>query len=111
MNLIVVYTDKKSKIATDSTNHDKIAATNPTNYHVKIDINPNKCVILAQLRGKLIDKRESGTLWVRYIVVLYLCTYWVTRKLLQIYTANHATFPIRIRKITVQICGNFWVTQ
>ena len=26
-------------------------------------------------------------------------------------TANHATFPIRIRKITVQICGNFWVTQ
>ena len=37
--------------------------------------------------------------------------YWVTQKLLQIYTANHATFPIRIRKITVQICGNFWVTQ
>ena len=29
----------------------------------------------------------------------------------QIYTAGHATFPIRIRKITVQICGNFWVTQ
>ena len=56
MNLIVIYTDKKSKIATDSTNHDKIAATNPTNYHVKIDINPNKCVILAQLRGKIIDK-------------------------------------------------------
>ena len=22
-----------------------------------------------------------------------------------------ATFPIQIRKITVQICGNFWVTQ
>ena len=37
--------------------------------------------------------------------------YWVTPKLPQIYTANHATFPIRIRKITVQICGNFWVTQ
>ena len=37
--------------------------------------------------------------------------YWVTQKLLQIYTANHATFPIRIRKITVQICGNFLVTQ
>ena len=27
------------------------------------------------------------------------------------FTSNHATFPIRIRKITVQICGNFWVTQ
>ena len=25
----------------------------------------------------------------------------------QIFTANHATFPLRIRKITVQICGNF----
>ena len=37
--------------------------------------------------------------------------HWVTQKLPQIYTANHATFPIRIRKITVQICGNFWVTQ
>ena len=37
--------------------------------------------------------------------------YWVTQKLPQIYTANRATFPIRIRKITVQICGNFWVTQ
>ena len=37
--------------------------------------------------------------------------YWVTQKLPQIYTAHHATFPIRIRKIAVQICGNFWVTQ
>ena len=37
--------------------------------------------------------------------------YWVTQKLPKIYTANHATFPIRIRKITVQICGNFWVPQ
>ena len=36
---------------------------------------------------------------------------WVTQKLPQIYTENHATFPIRIRKITVQICGNFWVSQ
>ena len=35
----------------------------------------------------------------------------MTQKLPQIYTANHATFPIRIRKLTVQICGNFWVTQ
>ena len=24
---------------------------------------------------------------------------------------THATFPIGIRKITVQLCGNFWVTQ
>ena len=37
--------------------------------------------------------------------------HWVTQKLPQIYTSSHATFPIRIRKITVQICGNFWVTQ
>ena len=38
-------------------------------------------------------------------------SYWVTQKLPQIYTANYTTFPIRIRKITVQICGHFWVTQ
>ena len=37
----------------------------------------------------------------------FFCVYWVTQKLPQIYTANHATFPIRLRKITVQICGNF----
>ena len=37
--------------------------------------------------------------------------YWVIKKLPQIYTAKNATFPIRIRKITVQIFGNFWVTQ
>ena len=24
---------------------------------------------------------------------------------------NYATFPIQISKITVQICGNFWVPQ
>jgi len=36
--------------------------------------------------------------------------YWVTQKLPQIYTANLATFPMKIRKITVQICGNLWVT-
>ena len=35
----------------------------------------------------------------------------MTQKLPHICTANHATFPIQIRKITVQICGNFWVTQ
>ena len=32
-------------------------------------------------------------------------------KLPQIYTANNATFPIQIREITVQICGNIWVTK
>ena len=37
--------------------------------------------------------------------------YWVTQKLPKIYTANHATFLIQIRKITVQICGNLWVPQ
>ena len=37
--------------------------------------------------------------------------YWVTQKLPQIYTANHATFPIQIHKIAVQICSNFWVPQ
>ena len=37
--------------------------------------------------------------------------YWVTQKFPQIFNANHATFPIHIRKITVQLCGNFWVTQ
>ena len=37
--------------------------------------------------------------------------YWVIQKLPQMYTSNHATFPIRIRKITVQICGNIWITQ
>ena len=29
----------------------------------------------------------------------------------EIYTANHATFPKQIRKITVQICCKFWVKQ
>ena len=38
-------------------------------------------------------------------------TYSVTQKLPHTYTTNHATFPISIRKITVQICGNFWVTR
>ena len=37
--------------------------------------------------------------------------YWVTQKLPQLYTAYRATFPIRILKITVQLCGNFWVAQ
>ena len=29
--------------------------------------------------------------------------YWVTQKLPQIYTASHANFPIRIRKITTDL--------
>ena len=31
--------------------------------------------------------------------------------LLHIYTEIHATFPIQIDEITVEICGNFWGTQ
>ena len=56
--------------------------------------------------------KASWTYLVLYVqeVVTHLIYYWVTQKLLQIYTANHLTFPIQIRKITVQICGNFWVT-
>ena len=34
----------------------------------------------------------------------------MAQKFPQIYSANHATFPIRIRTLTVQIFGNFWVT-
>ena len=41
----------------------------------------------------------------------HMHVYWVTQQLPQIYTANHATFPKKIRKITVHICGNFWITQ
>ena len=45
---------------------------------------------------------------VRPLVTFTLCRqhivpfYWVPQKLSQIYTANHATFPIGTRKITVQ---------
>ena len=42
---------------------------------------------------------------------MYESTYKVTQRLQHIYTSNHATFQIRTRKITVQICVNFWVTQ
>ena len=60
-----------------------------------------------------------STLYIFQQLIIYLyesvvqiqCTYWVTQKLPQIYTKNHATFPIQKRKITVQICSNFWVTQ
>ena len=41
----------------------------------------------------------------------FCLNYLVTQKLPQIDTVHHATFPIKIRKIIVQICGNFWVTQ
>ena len=35
----------------------------------------------------------------------------MTQKLPQINTAYHATFPIHIRKMKVEICGNYWVTH
>ena len=38
-------------------------------------------------------------------------SYWVVYKLPQINATNYTTFPIQIRKIKVQICSNFWVTQ
>ena len=34
--------------------------------------------------------------------------YWAVHICSQTYTENHATFPIQIDEITVQICGNFW---
>ena len=34
-----------------------------------------------------------------YVYTVYRGTYWVTQKLPQIYTANHATFPIKIRNL------------
>ena len=37
--------------------------------------------------------------------------YWALYVLPQIYTKNHATFPIQIDANTVLICGNFWGTQ
>ena len=50
----------------------------------------------------------TSVLWT---VLPFIDIYWVPHKLPQIYTTNHATFPIQIHKITVQICGNFWGTQ
>ena len=55
--------------------------------------------------GDFISSRISGKIYGRTSI------YWVVHRLPQIYTANHATFPIQIRKITVKICGYFWVTQ
>ena len=46
-----------------------------------------------------------------FLVTFQYYKYWVTQKLPQIYSVNHATVPIKIRKIIVQICGNFLVTQ
>ena len=37
----------------------------------------------------------------------FVFTYRAFHKLPQIYTANHATFPIQMYAITVWICGNF----
>ena len=56
--------------------------------------------LLAKI-SKLLNKKN---------LYLFSLLYWVTQKLPEIYTANH-DIPIQIRKITVQICGNFWVTQ
>ena len=52
-------------------------------------------------------KISVDTRWIRVVCM----NYWVTHKSPQISAANHATFPIQWRKMTVQICGNFWVTQ
>ena len=46
-----------------------------------------------------------------FTFILCYPMYWVTQKLPKIYTAKHATFQIQMRKITVQLCDNFWVTQ
>ena len=37
--------------------------------------------------------------------------YWGVHIFAQLYTENHATIPKQIHELTVQICGNFWVTQ
>ena len=60
--------------------------------------------------GKCDRDRMSGIRLlprIRVGIHLMLGSYWVTQKLPQICSANHAIFPIRKRKITVQICGNF----
>ena len=80
------------------------------------NISPNAKIITLKDNGKiLVLYKEEKILQVAQYNILLSCLwlypYWVTQKLPQIYTANHATFPIQIRKITVQICGNFWVTQ
>ena len=59
----------------------------------------------AVARGKTVGGRTSRKYQQQAMI------YWVTQKLQQINTANHATFPIQIHTITVQICGNFWVTH
>ena len=43
--------------------------------------------------------------------ILYYRKYYVFHILPQIYTENHATFPIQMYAILVYICGNFWCTQ
>ena len=63
-----------------------------------------------QKKAKLKTTNNQENEW-GFFQVFHSDIYWVTQKLLQMYTANHATFLIRIRKIKIQICGNFWVTQ
>ena len=58
---------------------------------------------------KLLELAADFNTWTKLFFIFGL--YWVPHKLPQKYTANHATFPIQIHKITVQICGNFWGTQ
>ena len=45
---------------------------------------------------------------IMYYMYIYISsTYWVPNKLPQIYTANHVTFPIQIRKITYRFAAIF----
>ena len=66
-------------------------------------------LLLCQSGRIFIKSRISTLLKIRLLSPFK--SYWVTQKLPHIYTSNHANFPIRIRKIPLQICGNFWVTQ
>ena len=64
-------------------------------------------VLIRDLRDALRKRREAEEALQAKEVGTFYC---VTQKLPQICTANYATFSIRIHKITVQICGNFWGT-
>ena len=72
---------------------------------------PTLCIIIIIKRPPYIIKLNHVNKLQIGNIVCKEEKFWVTQKLPQIYTANHATFPIQIRKIKVQICGNFWVTQ
>ena len=62
------------------------------------------------LYGKLLYKIVHYFLDRQY-VEWYNIIYWAFHILPQIYTENHATVPIQIDEVTVQVCGNFWGTQ